>query len=100
MIPAAKCMADFHAGYVVLTSAENERPFLVHVNEIDSVSFTIDGGEPHGIYVCHDAAGDCVETIVYEGLEELLALVKAASRCQVDGQECSSQQASDEAEWF
>lgn len=71
---------DDHAGSIAFTSADTEGPVLIHVDDIDEVAFHFDGGMPAGLQVRSRRDGKCVDTIVFETLAEVIALVERATR--------------------
>lgn len=78
LVNASKETAEFRRGFLVLTAAEDERPFLVDIDDVFDVSFEVNGGGPAGITVIHGK--ELTETIVYEELHVILEMLKRASK--------------------
>lgn len=69
---------QWRQGYIALTDAA-KHPLLVHVDAIERVSFEFDGGQPSAVSITHRVGERWVETIVFEVLDEVVALMVAAS---------------------
>jgi hypothetical protein len=79
MIAASTNTLEFHAGYLALTSAEDEKPVLMYVEDIEYVAFEVDGARPSTAFVTHRVGGNLVETIVFESVTDIVALMHKAA---------------------
>lgn len=79
MMYASGKTEDFRVGYIVLTDAEDKRPFLVQIDQIVGLSFAFHGGEPFVMALQHRVGADVVETTLCEELRDVLQLIRQTS---------------------
>lgn len=78
MIRAAAFNEMFRRGYIALTDASDERPLLLHVDDVLDLHFKIDGYEAAAVEVTYRSGGDTRDAIVFEPLKTILALIAPA----------------------